>query len=233
MFVIFNIMFLFDTLCVLDLFFILSPACMCVDVCVYYLISVAHTCNSKQCCTDALLNLCICLHSSEYIFNLMSPFSLSQFISFKYFIYIYFPSPYLISVLLHRDKLDTATVQYTYELLWEKLEVSLKFRSNLKHLLLLCKDGELYAGITSDFMSRDSAFFRSLGNRHVIRTEQYDSTWLQGECEPEKKKKKLKDNKKRTFTLLISLISAKLFFFSRFSASQRVLSIFSTKVLLR
>ncbi|XP_077370979.1 sema domain, immunoglobulin domain (Ig), short basic domain, secreted, (semaphorin) 3H isoform X2 [Festucalex cinctus] len=40
-------------------------------------------------------------------------------------------------------------------------------------------DGELYAGITSDFMSRDSAFFRSLGNRHVIRTEQYDSTWMQ------------------------------------------------------
>uniref|UniRef100_A0A8C4DPU4 Sema domain, immunoglobulin domain (Ig), short basic domain, secreted, (semaphorin) 3H n=1 Tax=Dicentrarchus labrax TaxID=13489 RepID=A0A8C4DPU4_DICLA len=37
----------------------------------------------------------------------------------------------------------------------------------------------LYAGITSDFMSRDSAFFRSLGSRHVIRTEQYDSTWLQ------------------------------------------------------
>ncbi|CAJ1055494.1 semaphorin-3ab-like [Xyrichtys novacula] len=40
-------------------------------------------------------------------------------------------------------------------------------------------DGELFAGITSDFMCRDSAFFRSLGNRHVIRTEQYDSTWLQ------------------------------------------------------
>ncbi|XP_037312848.2 sema domain, immunoglobulin domain (Ig), short basic domain, secreted, (semaphorin) 3H isoform X2 [Pungitius pungitius] len=40
-------------------------------------------------------------------------------------------------------------------------------------------DGELYAGITSDFMSRDSAFFRSLGRRHVIRSEQYDSTWLQ------------------------------------------------------
>ncbi|XP_029974338.1 sema domain, immunoglobulin domain (Ig), short basic domain, secreted, (semaphorin) 3H isoform X2 [Salarias fasciatus] len=40
-------------------------------------------------------------------------------------------------------------------------------------------DGELYAGITSDFMSRDSAFFRSLGSRHVIRTEQYDSTWMQ------------------------------------------------------
>ncbi|XP_010894114.1 sema domain, immunoglobulin domain (Ig), short basic domain, secreted, (semaphorin) 3H isoform X2 [Esox lucius] len=40
-------------------------------------------------------------------------------------------------------------------------------------------DGELYAGISSDFMSRDSAFFRSLGSRHVVRTEQYDSTWLQ------------------------------------------------------
>ncbi|XP_023691064.1 sema domain, immunoglobulin domain (Ig), short basic domain, secreted, (semaphorin) 3H [Paramormyrops kingsleyae] len=40
-------------------------------------------------------------------------------------------------------------------------------------------DAELYAGITSDFMSRDSAFFRTLGSRHVIRTEQYDTTWLQ------------------------------------------------------
>ncbi|XP_041080783.1 semaphorin-3A-like isoform X2 [Polyodon spathula] len=40
-------------------------------------------------------------------------------------------------------------------------------------------DGELYAGISSDFMSRDTAFFRSLGARHVIRTEQYDSKWLQ------------------------------------------------------
>ncbi|XP_066553789.1 sema domain, immunoglobulin domain (Ig), short basic domain, secreted, (semaphorin) 3H isoform X2 [Amia ocellicauda] len=40
-------------------------------------------------------------------------------------------------------------------------------------------DGELYAGISSDFMSRDSAFFRSLGSRHVIRTEQYDNKWLQ------------------------------------------------------
>ncbi|KAJ8265141.1 hypothetical protein COCON_G00142400 [Conger conger] len=40
-------------------------------------------------------------------------------------------------------------------------------------------DGELYAGISSDFLSRDSAVFRSLGPRHVIRTEQYDTTWLQ------------------------------------------------------
>lgn len=45
-------------------------------------------------------------------------------------------------------------------------------------------DGELYAGITSDFMSRDSAFFRSLGERHVIRTEQYEPTWLQGTHAP-------------------------------------------------
>ncbi|KAI7797588.1 putative sema domain [Triplophysa rosa] len=41
-------------------------------------------------------------------------------------------------------------------------------------------DGELYAGISSDFLSHDTAFLRSLGERHVIRTEQYDSTWLQG-----------------------------------------------------
>ncbi|XP_012682839.1 sema domain, immunoglobulin domain (Ig), short basic domain, secreted, (semaphorin) 3H isoform X4 [Clupea harengus] len=40
-------------------------------------------------------------------------------------------------------------------------------------------DEQLYAGISSDFMSRDSAFFRSLGESHVIRTEQYDPTWLQ------------------------------------------------------
>ncbi|XP_051525735.1 semaphorin-3ab-like [Myxocyprinus asiaticus] len=41
-------------------------------------------------------------------------------------------------------------------------------------------DGELYAGISSDFLSHDTAFFRSLGKRHAMRTEQYDSTWLQG-----------------------------------------------------
>ncbi|XP_073723924.1 sema domain, immunoglobulin domain (Ig), short basic domain, secreted, (semaphorin) 3H isoform X2 [Misgurnus anguillicaudatus] len=41
-------------------------------------------------------------------------------------------------------------------------------------------DGQLYAGISSDFLSHDTAFIRSLGERHVIRTEQYDSTWLQG-----------------------------------------------------
>ncbi|XP_063064085.1 sema domain, immunoglobulin domain (Ig), short basic domain, secreted, (semaphorin) 3H [Engraulis encrasicolus] len=40
-------------------------------------------------------------------------------------------------------------------------------------------DGQLYAGISSDFMSRDSAFFRSLGEGHPVRTEQYDPTWLQ------------------------------------------------------
>ncbi|XP_029455454.1 semaphorin-3A-like [Rhinatrema bivittatum] len=40
-------------------------------------------------------------------------------------------------------------------------------------------DGELYAGISSDFMSRDTGFFRALGHRNVIRTEQYNSRWLQ------------------------------------------------------
>lgn len=45
----------------------------------------------------------------------------------------------------------------------------------------VCSDGELYAGISSDFLSHDTAFIRSLGERHAIRTEQYDSTWLQGD----------------------------------------------------
>ncbi|XP_056628604.1 sema domain, immunoglobulin domain (Ig), short basic domain, secreted, (semaphorin) 3H isoform X2 [Triplophysa dalaica] len=41
-------------------------------------------------------------------------------------------------------------------------------------------DGELYAGVSSDFLGHDTAFLRSMGERNVIRTEQYDSTWLQG-----------------------------------------------------
>lgn len=57
-------------------------------------------------------------------------------------------------------------------------------------VFLLGVDGELYAGITSDFMSRDSAFFRSLGSHHVIRTEQYDSTWLQGRSDQMRQRSK-------------------------------------------
>ncbi|KAE8616439.1 hypothetical protein XENTR_v10008807 [Xenopus tropicalis] len=39
-------------------------------------------------------------------------------------------------------------------------------------------DGELYSGTAADFMGRDFAIFRTLGNHHPIRTEQHDSRWL-------------------------------------------------------
>lgn len=44
-------------------------------------------------------------------------------------------------------------------------------------------------------MSRDSAFFRSLGSRRVLRTEQYDSTWLQSKCNI--KERTVKGNRKK------------------------------------
>ncbi|KAJ4924738.1 hypothetical protein JOQ06_003689 [Pogonophryne albipinna] len=39
-------------------------------------------------------------------------------------------------------------------------------------------DGELYSGTSADFMGRDFAIFRTLGDQHPIRTEQHDSRWL-------------------------------------------------------
>lgn len=42
-------------------------------------------------------------------------------------------------------------------------------------------DGNLYAGVHIDFMSTDAALFRTMGGRTAIRTEQYDSRWLNGE----------------------------------------------------
>uniref|UniRef100_A0A674C3P9 Sema domain, immunoglobulin domain (Ig), short basic domain, secreted, (semaphorin) 3Ab n=1 Tax=Salmo trutta TaxID=8032 RepID=A0A674C3P9_SALTR len=39
-------------------------------------------------------------------------------------------------------------------------------------------DGELYSGTSADFMGRDFAIFRTLGQHHPIRTEQHDSRWL-------------------------------------------------------
>uniref|UniRef100_A0A3B4AJ67 Sema domain-containing protein n=1 Tax=Periophthalmus magnuspinnatus TaxID=409849 RepID=A0A3B4AJ67_9GOBI len=36
----------------------------------------------------------------------------------------------------------------------------------------------LYAGVHIDFMSTDAALFRTMGGRTAIRTEQYDSRWL-------------------------------------------------------
>uniref|UniRef100_A0A671WKU5 Sema domain, immunoglobulin domain (Ig), short basic domain, secreted, (semaphorin) 3Ga n=1 Tax=Sparus aurata TaxID=8175 RepID=A0A671WKU5_SPAAU len=38
--------------------------------------------------------------------------------------------------------------------------------------------GNLYAGVHIDFMSTDAALFRTMGGRTAIRTEQYDSRWL-------------------------------------------------------
>uniref|UniRef100_A0A8C6U1H9 Sema domain, immunoglobulin domain (Ig), short basic domain, secreted, (semaphorin) 3Aa n=1 Tax=Neogobius melanostomus TaxID=47308 RepID=A0A8C6U1H9_9GOBI len=38
--------------------------------------------------------------------------------------------------------------------------------------------GELYSGTSADFMGRDFAIFRTLGDEHPIRTEQHDSRWL-------------------------------------------------------
>lgn len=39
-------------------------------------------------------------------------------------------------------------------------------------------NGNLYAGVHIDFMSTDAALFRTMGGRTAIRTEQYDSRWL-------------------------------------------------------
>lgn len=47
-------------------------------------------------------------------------------------------------------------------------------------LLLSLADGELYSGTSADFMGRDFAIFRTLGDHHPIRTEQHDSRWLNG-----------------------------------------------------
>uniref|UniRef100_A0A665V1T1 Semaphorin-3F-like n=1 Tax=Echeneis naucrates TaxID=173247 RepID=A0A665V1T1_ECHNA len=43
---------------------------------------------------------------------------------------------------------------------------------------LTSADGNLYAGVHIDFMSTDAALFRTMGGRTAIRTEQYDSRWL-------------------------------------------------------
>ncbi|KAJ3596168.1 hypothetical protein NHX12_002577 [Muraenolepis orangiensis] len=53
------------------------------------------------------------------------------------------------------------------------LEVGRRPEDNLFRL-----DGELYSGTSADFMGRDFAIFRTLGEHHPIRTEQHDSRWL-------------------------------------------------------
>uniref|UniRef100_A0A3P8Z190 Sema domain, immunoglobulin domain (Ig), short basic domain, secreted, (semaphorin) 3Ga n=1 Tax=Esox lucius TaxID=8010 RepID=A0A3P8Z190_ESOLU len=39
-------------------------------------------------------------------------------------------------------------------------------------------NGNLYAGVHVDFMGTDAALFRTMGGRTPVRTEQYDSRWL-------------------------------------------------------
>lgn len=43
-------------------------------------------------------------------------------------------------------------------------------------------DGELYAAVYIDFMGTDSAIFRTLGKQTAMRTDQYNSRWLNGKC---------------------------------------------------
>lgn len=47
-------------------------------------------------------------------------------------------------------------------------------------LFLSFLDGELYAGVYIDFMGTDSAIFRTLGKNSIMRTDQYNSRWLNG-----------------------------------------------------
>lgn len=47
-------------------------------------------------------------------------------------------------------------------------------------LSLWLTDGELYSGVYIDFMGTDSAIFRTLGKQTAMRTDQYNSRWLNG-----------------------------------------------------
>ncbi|CAL9704270.1 unnamed protein product [Knipowitschia caucasica] len=49
---------------------------------------------------------------------------------------------------------------------------------NVTKCFLFSSDGELYAGVYVDFMGTDSAIFRTLGTKTVMRTDQYNSRWL-------------------------------------------------------
>jgi len=52
------------------------------------------------------------------------------------------------------------------------------------HCFLSFSDGQLYAGVYVDFMGTDSAIFRTLGTKTAMRTDQYNSRWLNGESPP-------------------------------------------------
>ncbi len=53
----------------------------------------------------------------------------------------------------------------------------------IKRLLMLTLDGDLYAGMSVDFMGTNAAIFRTSvdsSNQHYIRTEAYQDQWLNG-----------------------------------------------------
>lgn len=54
----------------------------------------------------------------------------------------------------------------------------------IKHFIIISLrlrlDGNLYAGAAVDFMSTDPGIFRTMGSRPAVRSEQYDSKWLNG-----------------------------------------------------
>lgn len=52
--------------------------------------------------------------------------------------------------------------------------------SDHRHSRTSLADGELYAGVYIDFMGTDSAIFRTLGKQTAMRTDQYNSRWLNG-----------------------------------------------------
>uniref|UniRef100_A0A8C3AV15 Sema domain, immunoglobulin domain (Ig), short basic domain, secreted, (semaphorin) 3Fa n=1 Tax=Cyclopterus lumpus TaxID=8103 RepID=A0A8C3AV15_CYCLU len=58
------------------------------------------------------------------------------------------------------------------------LSINLGSENLLLLLLLGFTDGELYSGVYIDFMGTDSAIFRTLGKQTAMRTDQYNSRWL-------------------------------------------------------
>lgn len=66
---------------------------------------------------------------------------------------------------------------------------SLQNRSFVPNYTFSLADGELYSGTSADFMGRDFAIFRTLGDHHPIRTEQHDSRWLNGKKKKKEKKR--------------------------------------------
>uniref|UniRef100_A0A674A743 Sema domain, immunoglobulin domain (Ig), short basic domain, secreted, (semaphorin) 3Fa n=1 Tax=Salmo trutta TaxID=8032 RepID=A0A674A743_SALTR len=57
-------------------------------------------------------------------------------------------------------------------------ESDLSINPGSKNLIPLLVYGELYAGVYIDFMGTDASIFRTLGKQTAMRTDQYNSKWL-------------------------------------------------------